>query len=143
MALPAFLSGRKLSPSSHLDARHFSFSLYTTGTFQAATPVLELRGSEFEQVSVWVFFKRNCLGLKKFLPPTQSLLGFAASRYGDLSFWHWNSGLAGLVWGWDFLFLRYPSQIFIYHTCMWDQPFLISAPPTSLDGCSFFNSIVV
>ena len=32
--------------SVHLDARHFSFSLYTTGVFQAATPILELRGSE-------------------------------------------------------------------------------------------------
>ena len=30
--------------SVHLDARHFSFSLYTTGAFQAATLVLELRG---------------------------------------------------------------------------------------------------
>ena len=34
--------------SACLDARHFSFSLYTSGTFQAATLVLELRGSEFE-----------------------------------------------------------------------------------------------
>ena len=32
--------------SAHPDARHFSFSLYTTGAFQAAIPVLELRGSE-------------------------------------------------------------------------------------------------
>ena len=32
--------------SAHLDARHFSFSLYTTGAFQAATLVLELRVSE-------------------------------------------------------------------------------------------------
>ena len=46
--LPTFLSGRKLSPSSHLDARHFSFSLDATGAFPAATPVLELRGSESE-----------------------------------------------------------------------------------------------
>ena len=46
--LPVFLSGIKLSPSSRLDARHFSFSLYSTGAFQAATPVLELRGSESE-----------------------------------------------------------------------------------------------
>ena len=46
--LPAFLSGRKLSLSSYLDARHFSSSLYVTGTFQAATLVLELRGSESE-----------------------------------------------------------------------------------------------
>ena len=29
--------------SAHLDARQFSFSLYTTGAFLAATPVLELR----------------------------------------------------------------------------------------------------
>ena len=34
--------------SAHLDARHFSFSLCTTAAFQAATPVLELRGSESE-----------------------------------------------------------------------------------------------
>ena len=34
--------------SAHLDARHFSFSLYATGVFQAATLVLEPRskGSE-------------------------------------------------------------------------------------------------
>ena len=34
--------------SACLDARHFSFSLYTTGAFQAATLVLELRGSKYE-----------------------------------------------------------------------------------------------
>ena len=34
--------------SAHLDARHFSFSVYTIGAFQAATPVLELRVSESE-----------------------------------------------------------------------------------------------
>ena len=32
--------------SAHLDTRHFSFSLCITGTFQTATQVLELRGSE-------------------------------------------------------------------------------------------------
>ena len=31
-----------------LDARHFCFSLYTIGASQAATPVLELRGSDSE-----------------------------------------------------------------------------------------------
>ena len=46
--LPTFLSGRKLSPSSRLDVRHFSFSLYATGSFQATIPVLELGGSESE-----------------------------------------------------------------------------------------------
>ena len=44
----AFLSGRKLSPSSCMDARHFSVSLYATVAFQAATLVMELRGSELE-----------------------------------------------------------------------------------------------
>ena len=34
--------------SARLDARHFSFSLSTTGAFQAATPVLEFRGSKPE-----------------------------------------------------------------------------------------------
>ena len=31
--------------SAHIDARHFHFSLYTTGPFQAAILLLELRGS--------------------------------------------------------------------------------------------------
>ena len=34
-----------MAPSC-LDAKHFSFSLYTTSAFQAAILVLELRGSE-------------------------------------------------------------------------------------------------
>ena len=34
--------------SACLDVRHFSFSLYAIGAFQAATPVLELRRSESE-----------------------------------------------------------------------------------------------
>ena len=34
--------------SADLDARHFSFSLCATGVIQAATLVLELRGSESE-----------------------------------------------------------------------------------------------
>ena len=46
VALPTFLSGRKLPPGSLADARHFSFSVYATGAFQAATLVLELRQSE-------------------------------------------------------------------------------------------------
>ena len=72
--------------SARLDARCFSSSLYAIGAFQAATLVLELRGSESEWVRVCGgFFKRNCLGLQKFLPPTQSLLGFGARSCGDLS----------------------------------------------------------
>ena len=47
--------------------------------------------------SVCGFFKRSCLGLQKFLLLTQSPLVFAARSYGDLSSWHWNPGLSGLV----------------------------------------------
>ena len=39
--------------SACLDARHFSFSLYTTSAFQATTSVLELRGSESKK-SLWI-----------------------------------------------------------------------------------------
>ena len=41
-----FLQGTMAS--ARHDARHFSFSLYTIGAFQAATLVLELKGSESE-----------------------------------------------------------------------------------------------
>ena len=40
--------------STCLDARHFTFSLCTTGAFQAATPVLELTGGESVKVSLCV-----------------------------------------------------------------------------------------
>ena len=90
-SLPAFLSGRKLSPSSCPDARHFSSSLYDTGAFQAATLVLELRGSKSE--SVCRAFKRNFLGIQQFLPLTQSLLVFIARSYGDLPSLHWYPGV--------------------------------------------------
>ena len=106
--------------SAHLDDRHFSSFLYATGAFQAATPVLELRGSESQFVCV--FFKRNCLGLQEFLPLTQSPLAFAARSCGDLSSWHWSPRLVGLVWGWDSSLTKYPSQFFIHHMWVKDQP---------------------
>ena len=46
--LPAFVSETKLSTSSRLDAKHFRSSLYAPDAFQAATPVLEVSGSESE-----------------------------------------------------------------------------------------------
>ena len=66
-AFPAFLSWRKLFPRSCLDARHFIFSLDDTGIFQAATLVLELRGSMSN--SVCMFFKRNCRSFFHWLIP--------------------------------------------------------------------------
>ena len=38
--------GKGTMASAHLDSRHFIFSLCATGTFQAVTLVLELKGSE-------------------------------------------------------------------------------------------------
>ena len=37
---------KRAMASARLDVRHFSFSLYATGAFQASTPLLKLRGSE-------------------------------------------------------------------------------------------------
>ena len=68
--------------------------------------------------------------------------GFAARCYGDFSSWHWNPGQRGLVWGWDSSLLRYPSQIFIPYLYV-GIAHSVSIPPTSLNGCGFFNSIVV
>ena len=71
-----------------------------------------------------VLLKRNCLGFQQPPPPAQSPLVFTARSGGDLSSWHWNPGLRGLDWVWDSLLLRYPSQIFIHNTLVWDQPVL-------------------
>ena len=50
--LSAVLFGRKLSPSSRPDTRHFSSSPYATGALKGAAPVLEARGSESESIHV-------------------------------------------------------------------------------------------
>ena len=113
---PTFLSERKLSPSSCLNARHFSSSPYAIGAFQTATPGWSSEGALSK--SVCRFFERNNLRLWKFLPLTQSPPVFAARSYGDLSFWHWNPGLGVLMWGWNSLLPRYPPRIFIHHTWM-------------------------
>ena len=140
--LPSFLSKKKLSLNSHLDARQFSTSLYTTGDFQAVPQCWSSEGVSLGK-SMCEFFKGNCLGLQKFHSLAQYPLGFTVRNYGDLSSWHWNPGLRSLVWSWDSSLLRHPSQIFIHHTGMQDHPFRISAPSTSLHGCGFFSSVVV
>ena len=103
-----FLSGRKLAPSSHLNARHLVPPHMPLVPFKLLPWCWSSEGVNLSK-SVCGFFKRNCLGLQRFHPPTQLPLVFAARRYGDSSSWHWNPGLGGLVWGWDSSFLRYPS----------------------------------
>ena len=54
--------------------------------------------------------------------------------------------LGGLVWDWDSWLPRNSSRIFTHYMWVRDQPVLclrISTSPTSLDGCGFFNSVVV
>ena len=53
---PTFLSGRNMSPSSCLDARQFSSSLYATGAFQPATLVWSSEGVSLSR-STCGFFK--------------------------------------------------------------------------------------
>ena len=83
------------------------------------------------------------MGLEKFLPPTQPLPIFAAKSYGDFI-----SGIGTLHWrAWcgvgalhsqdmppEFLSSMHGCGISLFH---------VSVPPTSLDGCGFFNSVVV
>ena len=139
---PAFLSGRRLSPSSHLDNRHFTFSLFAIGAFQLLPECWSSGGVNLIK-SLYGFFKRNCLGLQKFLPLSQSPLVFAARSYRDFPSWHWNLGLGGLLWGWTPCSQDIPPE-FLSTTCgCGTSSFHISAVPTSLDGCGFFKSIGV
>ena len=87
--LPTFLSGRELSPRSCPDDRYFISSLYATGAFQAATPVvLELRGMclckfTLGPVRGTARESSNCF------PPTSIPLVFTARSSGGFSSWHW------------------------------------------------------
>ena len=82
------------------------------------------------------------MGIQQLLPSTQSLLVFTARSYGDLSSWHWNSGLGTWCGAGTPHSQNIPPE-FLFTTCVCGtSPFCICAPPTSLDGCGFFNSVV-
>ena len=136
--------GGKLSPRYLHDARHFSSSLYATDALQGASVVLR------EQVLVRECVepsKRKCLRILQFLSLTQPPLVFTARNYEDVSSWHWSPGLGGLVWGWDPLLPRYPSTLFLPYVglgpaCSTSPCAHPSTPPTHLDECGFFNSLL-
>ena len=93
--------------------------------------------------SMCEFFKGNCLELQKFPLSTQFPLVFTARRYGNLSLWHGSPGLgawcrAGTPCSQDIP----PEFLSSIHGCG-ISPFCVSTSPTSMDGCGFFNSIVV
>ena len=91
-------------------------------------------------------FNWRLLRIPQFLPLPQSLTGvFIARSYRDLSSWYWNHGLGGLVWAWDPLLPRYPSQ-FLSTTRGYGTAYSclqVFAHPTCLAECDFFNSLVV
>ena len=80
------------------------------------------------------------------LPPSQLPLVFVARSYGDLSSWHWNSGLSDLVWGagiphsWDVPPNFYPPHVGVGPpiSCL-----MSPTPSSHLNDCDFFNSLVV
>ena len=86
------------------DARHFSLSLYATGALQAATLVLELRGSESEEVSFCVIPQEELLGD----PVASSTCQFSQPEVVGT----YLPGTGILGWGdWcGTLLLRYPFQ---------------------------------
>ena len=115
-----------------------------TGAFSSCYP-----GAGAQREWVWLgesmcgLFKRNCLGLQKFIPLTQSPLAFAARSWEYLSSWHRNPGLgawcgAGTPHAWDIP----PEVLFTTRGCG-TSLFHVSALPTSLDRCGFCNSVVV
>ena len=64
--LPAPLYGRKLTPWYHPDTRQFSSSWYVSDTFNLLAPQWSSEGISPSK-SVYRLFKRNCLGLQKFV----------------------------------------------------------------------------
>ena len=92
---------------------------------------------------VWGFFKRNYLGPQKFLSPTQSLLVFESEVMGT---YLPDTGPLGWVacCGAGTPCSRDITPEFLSTTCgCGTSMFHVSAPSTSLDGCGFFNLVVV
>ena len=136
-SLPVFLSGRKLSPSSCL-ARHFNSSLYAflcESTFQTTTWVLELREAEI----VCGFLRGTAWGSRIFFHPLNpfwflqpEFMAIYCSGTGSLGCGE------GTLRSWN----TPPEFLSTTYGC-WASPFHISYPATSLDGCGFFNAVVV
>ena len=104
-------------------------------------PMLGLRGSESEKVIAYVGSLRVTEALA--VSSTDPIpAGFCSQRLWDLPSWHGTLG-----WGaWcgagtprsQGIAPKFPSTTRGYGT----SPFHISPPPSILDGCGFFNTIV-
>ena len=132
----------KAVPQLSLDAWHFSSSPYAMVPLKQLPPC-----SSSERVSLSKFmcgfFKRDCLGLQKCLLLTQSLLVFAARIMGayipGTGTFCWETRCeAGSPHSWNI-----PLEFLSTTRGCGTSPFHDSAPPTGLDGCGLFNSVVV
>ena len=107
-------------------------------------------------------FMQSLLKIWQYLPPPQPLLVFTVRSYRDLSSWHWNPVLCHSGLGLRMLHSQstppnfYPPHVNLglpillqppLHVtlCLFASPsqLHISAPPTLLDECGFFKSLVV
>ena len=91
-------------------------------------------------------FKRNCLGIQQFLPQTQShwflqpeVMGTCLLGTGTLGWEAWCG--AGIPCSQDPSF--YALHVGVGPACSASLCVYIFAPPTSLDVCGLFNSVVV
>ena len=109
-------------------------------------------------------FKHSFLKIQQFLPLPQSSLVFTSRSYEDLSSQHWNPGLCGLTWAGIAHSQGIPPNFYpLYVNVGPPVPILplplplhatphlltsplclhVSAPPTCLDECGSFKSLVV
>ena len=115
-----FLSGRKLSSSSHLHGRHFSFSLNTLVPFKLLPWCWSSEGGSLGK-SVCEFFKRNCWDSRNFfyrLNPhcflQPDIMGIYLLVTGTLCWMSWCG--AGMLCSQD-----NSINFLIYHLWMWGQ----------------------
>ena len=109
--------------SADLDARHFSFSLCATGVVQAATLVLELRGSESE------YRVSPCVSSLRGTAWDSSSFFYQLNPRWFLQLEVMGTYLPGTgILGWGTWRSQDISQIFIYDTWVRDLPLLHLRP---------------
>ena len=89
------------------------------------------------------FLSEELLGTPKVSPTDSIPAGFCSQKLWGLPSLALEPWARGPGMGQGLLASEISLLNFIHHTCVWDQFILCLHPSTSLDGCGFFNSIVV
>ena len=122
----------KAAPLAHTGAEQFSFSPYVSGDFKLLFPCWSSEGVSLSK-SVHEPFKRNCLGLQKFLSSTASTpAGFYSQSLG--TFYPVTGTLGGAWCVAGSTCNKIPLSVFI--SPAWTRPFRVFTTPTSLDVVS-------